>query len=58
MGELLADFPTDGLSIEEVHEVYMMMQNWANGDKFYTAIGSDEDILVNCLDETETIVLP
>lgn len=58
MGDLLADFPTDGLSIDEAHEVYMRAQSYANADKFYRAIGEEESKLINCLDEAETIELP
>jgi len=58
MGDLLATVPCGRLTIEDAHEVYMIMQMWANGDKFYTSLGTDEKTLVNCLNETEKIVLP
>ena len=59
MGELLAQIPCGRLSIEEAHEVYMQMQQWANGDEFYTKLGDgDEKTLYDCLDQTKTIVLP
>lgn len=35
MGELLADIPADGLSIEQAFELYIKSMQWANGDRFF-----------------------
>lgn len=35
MGELLADLPADGLSIEQAFELYIKSMQWANGDRFF-----------------------
>lgn len=35
MGELLADLPADGLSIEQAFELYIESMQWANGDRFF-----------------------
>lgn len=59
MGDLLATLPCGRLTIGDAHEVYMLMQQWANGDEFYTKLGDgDEKTLYDCLDQTKTIVLP
>lgn len=55
MGELLASISAEGLNLEEAHELYMLAQNYANGDRFYTILGDNEGTFVNCLDETDTI---
>ena len=36
MGELLASVKADGLNIEEAFYLYILGQNWANGDEFFT----------------------
>ena len=36
MGELLAGVKADGLNIEEAFYLYILGQNWANGDEFFT----------------------
>lgn len=35
MGEILASEKADGLTIEESFFLYILAQNWANGDEFY-----------------------
>ena len=56
MGELMSSFPANYLTIEEAHELYMMAQNWANGDKFYTILGDNPGQFVNCQDKNDIII--
>lgn len=38
MGELLADIPARGLSMEEAFELNIAARKWADGDEFYRVI--------------------
>ena len=44
MGELLADVKADGLNIEEAFYLYILGQNWANGDGVF-ALQEDQETL-------------
>lgn len=43
MGELLEDFPADGLSIDDAFYVYMAALQWVEGDRFFRMLGGNED---------------
>ena len=43
MGEVLASEKADGLTIEESFFLYILAQNWANGDEFSWAYGGVEE---------------
>lgn len=44
MGEILASEKADGLTIEESFYLYILAQNWANGDEFsWNCGGLEED---------------
>lgn len=43
MGEVLASEKADGLTIEESFFLYILAQNWANGDEFSWACGGVEE---------------
>lgn len=43
MGEILASERADGLTIEESFYLYILAQNWANGDEFSWNCGSLEE---------------
>lgn len=55
MGEILANEPANNLTLEEAHELYMLAQNYANGDRFYTVLGDDPGWFRNCFDEDDVI---
>lgn len=44
MGELLASVKADGLNIEEAFYLYILGQNWANGDEFFTIQENQETL--------------
>lgn len=43
MGEILASEKADGLTIEESFYLYILAQNWANGDEFSWNCGGLEE---------------
>ena len=43
MGEILASERADGLTIEESFYLYILAQNWANGDEFSWACGGGKE---------------
>ena len=51
MGEVLASEKADGLTIEESFFLYILAQNWANGDEFSWACGGEEDEWVSLVEE-------
>ena len=51
MGEILASEKADGLTIEESFFLYILAQNWANGDEFSWACGGEEEEWVSLVEE-------
>lgn len=51
MGEILASEKADGLTIEESFFLYILAQNWANGDEFSWACGGGEEEWVSLVEE-------
>ena len=51
MGEILASEKADGLTIEESFFLYILAQNWANGDEFSWACGGVEKECVSLVEE-------
>ena len=51
MGEILASEKADGLTIEESFFLYILAQNWANGDEFSWACGGVEEEWVSLVEE-------
>ena len=51
MGEILASEKADGLTIEESFFLYILAQNWANGDEFSWACGGVEEECVSLVEE-------
>ena len=51
MGEVLASEKADGLTIEESFFLYILAQNWANGDEFSWACGGVEEEWVSLVEE-------
>ena len=51
MGEILASERADGLTIEESFYLYILAQNWANGDEFSWACGGVEKECVSLVEE-------
>ena len=43
MGEILASEKADGLTIEESFYLYILAQNWVNGDEFSWNCGGLEE---------------
>lgn len=57
MLEVLASESANYLTLEEAHQLYMLAQNYANGDKFYTILGDDPGKFVNCVDSNDVIII-
>ena len=51
MGEILASEKADGLTIEESFFLYILAQNWANGDEFSWNCGGLEEESVSLVEE-------
>ena len=51
MGEILASEKANGLTIEESFFLYILAQNWANGDEFSWACGGVEEEWVSLVEE-------
>ena len=51
MGEILASEKADGLTIEESFYLYILAQNWANGDEFSWNCGGLEEESVSLVEE-------
>ena len=51
MREILASEKPDGLTIEESFYLYILAQNWANGDEFSWACGGVEEEWVSLVEE-------
>lgn len=51
MGEILASEKPDGLTIEESFFLYILAQNWANGDEFSWACGGVEEEWMSLVEE-------
>ena len=51
MGEVLASEKANGLTIEESFFLYILAQNWANGDEFLWACGGVEEECVSLVEE-------
>lgn len=56
MGEYLASESANDLTLEEAHELYMLAQSYANGDKFYTILGNNPGYFINCLDDSDVVI--
>ena len=57
MGEILASEKADGLTIEESFFLYILAQNWANGDEFSWACGGVEEECVSFVEEVRKMKL-
>ena len=57
MGEILASEKADGLTIEESFYLYILAQNWANGDEFSWACGGVEEEWVSLVEEARKMKL-
>ena len=57
MGEILASEKADGLTIEESFFLYILAQNWANGDEFSWACGGVEEECVSLVEEARKMKL-
>ena len=57
MGEILASERADGLTIEESFYLYILAQNWANGDKFSWNCGGLEEESVYLVEEAMMLKL-
>ena len=57
MGEILASERADGLTIEESFYLYILAQNWANGDEFSWNCGGLEEESVSLVEETRKMKL-
>ena len=57
MGEILASEKADGLTIEESFFLYILAQNWANGDEFSWACGGVEEESVSIVEEARKMKL-
>lgn len=44
MGELLADIPAEGLSIEDAFELYIRCMQWVEGDKFFVEKPDEDEV--------------
>lgn len=42
MGEMLATFSADGLSIEDAFNLYIQAMHWAEGDRYYRQVDDTE----------------
>ena len=57
MGEILASEKADGLTIEESFFLYILAQNWTNGDEFSWACGGEEEEWVSLVEEARKMKL-
>lgn len=57
MGEILASERADGLTIEESFYLYILAQNWANGDEFSWNCGGLEEESVSLVEEARKMKL-
>lgn len=57
MGEILASERADGLTIEESFYLYILAQNWANGDEFSWNCGGLEEESVSLVEEVRKMKL-
>lgn len=57
MGEILASEKADGLTIEESFYLYILAQNWANGDEFSWNCGGLEEESVSLIEEARKMKL-
>lgn len=57
MGEFLASEKADGLTIEESFYLYILAQNWANGDEFSWNCGGLEEESVSLVEEARKMKL-
>lgn len=57
MGEILASERADGLIIEESFYLYILAQNWANGDEFSWNCGGLEEESVSFVEEARKMKL-
>lgn len=57
MGEILASEKADGLTIEESFYLYILAQNWANGDEFSRNCGGLEEESVSLVEEARKMKL-
>lgn len=57
MGEILASEKADGLTIEESFYLYILAQNWANGDGFSWNCGGLEEESVSLVEEARKMKL-
>lgn len=57
MGEILASEKADGLTIEESFCLYILAQNWANGDEFSRNCGGLEEESVSLVEEARKMKL-
>ena len=57
MGEILASEKADGLTIEESFYLYILAQNWANGDEFSWNCGGLEEESVSFVEEARKMKL-
>ena len=57
MGEVLASEKADGLTIEESFYLYILAQNWANGDEFSWNCGGLEEESVSLVEEARKMKL-
>lgn len=57
MGEILASERADGLTIEESFYLYILTQNWANGDEFSWNCGGLEEESVSLIEEARKMKL-
>lgn len=57
MGEILASEKADGLTIEESFYLYILAQNWANGDEFSWNCGGLEEESLSLVEEARKMKL-
>jgi hypothetical protein len=57
MGEILASERADGLTIEESFYLYILAQNWANGDEFSWNCGGLEEESFSLVEEARKMKL-
>lgn len=57
MGEILASEKADGLTIEESFYLYILAQNWANGNEFSWNCGGLEEESVSFVEEARKMKL-
>lgn len=57
MGEILTSERADGLTIEESFYLYILAQNWANGDEFSWNSGGLEEESVSLVEEARKMKL-